>query len=78
MAREGKIPSVKIEPGRNNKIIIRISYNQDLSVHFLRHSFATYFLESEVNLRYIQEFPGHESLKTIKVYTHVSKKIFLR
>ena len=78
MAGEGKIPGVKIEPGRNNKIIIRIPYNQDVSVHSLRHSFATYFLESEVNLRYIQEFPGHKSLKTIKVYTHVSKKIFLR
>ena len=30
MAQEGKIPAVKIEPGRNNKIIIRIPYNQDL------------------------------------------------
>ena len=30
MPREGKIPAVKIEPGRNNKIIIRIPYNQDL------------------------------------------------
>ena len=30
MAGEGKIPGVKIEPGRNNKIIIRIPYNQDL------------------------------------------------
>jgi len=30
MAREGKIPSVKIEFGKNNKIIIKIPYNQDL------------------------------------------------
>ncbi|MCD6448902.1 MAG: tyrosine-type recombinase/integrase, partial [Thermotogaceae bacterium] len=30
MAREGKIPAVKIEPGRNNKIIFRIPYKQDL------------------------------------------------
>lgn len=30
MAREGKIPAVKIEPGRSNKIIIRIPYNQNL------------------------------------------------
>jgi len=65
---------VKIEPGRNNKIIIRIPYNQDVSVHFLRHSFATYFLESEVNLRYIQEFPGHKSLKTTEIYTYISTK----
>ncbi|MCL0028374.1 helix-turn-helix domain-containing protein [Peptococcaceae bacterium] len=30
MAREDKISAVKIELGRNNKIIIRIPYNQDL------------------------------------------------
>ncbi len=30
MAKEGKTPFVKIDPGRNNKIIIRIPYNQDL------------------------------------------------
>ena len=30
MAREDKISAVKIELGRNNKIIIRILYNQDL------------------------------------------------
>jgi len=30
MAREGKIPTVKIEFGKNDKIIIRIPYNQEL------------------------------------------------
>ena len=30
MAREGKIPAVKIELGRNNKVIIRLPYNQEL------------------------------------------------
>ena len=30
MAREGKIPTVKIEPERNDKIIIRIPYNREL------------------------------------------------
>ena len=30
MAREGKIPTVKIELGRNNKVIIRLPYDQEL------------------------------------------------
>ena len=30
MAREGKIPAVKIEIGENNKVIIRVPYNQEL------------------------------------------------
>ena len=30
MAQEGKIPTVKIEIGENNKVIIRVSYNQEL------------------------------------------------
>ena len=74
IAREGKIPTVKIEFGENNKIIIKIPYNQDVSVHSLRHSFATHFLKSGINLRYIQEFPGHKSSKTTEIYTHLSTK----
>jgi len=65
---------VKIEPGRNNKIIIRIQYNQGVSVHSLRYSFATHLLESEIDLRYIQKFLRHESLKTTEIYTYVSTK----
>ena len=30
MAREGKIPAVKIEFGKNDKVIIRVPYNQEL------------------------------------------------
>jgi len=30
MAREGKIPTVKIKPGKNNKLVVRVPYNQDL------------------------------------------------
>ena len=48
--------------------------------HTIRHSFATRRLDKEVDIRYIAELMGHESLDTTKMYTHFSnpklKKIY--
>lgn len=46
--------------------------NKRISFHTLRHCFATHLLEQGVNIRMIQEFMGHNSIKTTSLYIHLA------
>lgn len=54
------------------RVVLQLGFKKRVSLHTLRHSYATHLLEAGVNLRLIQQYLGHRSLKTTTVYLHLT------
>lgn len=73
LSRTGR-PMSRIEIWRlTKKYAIRAGMPKNMTVHTLRHCFATHLLSGGADLRSVQEMLGHVDIATTQIYTHVDQ-----
>jgi len=61
-----------------DKAVCVAGITKKISIHGLRHTFATHLLENGTDIRYIQELLGHTNVRTTERYTYVAKRNILK
>jgi integrase/recombinase XerD len=54
--------------------LVKVGIKKPVTLHWLRHSYATHLLDKGTDIRFIQELLGHNSTRTTQIYTHVSNR----
>ena len=64
--------SIRCRQAAIDNAVGRAGIAKHVSIHSLRHPFATHAPEQGTDLRFIQALPGHSSVKTTEIHTDVS------
>ena len=58
--------------GALRRVLKQLKIKKRITIHTLRHSYATHLLEAGVNIRRIQQYLGHSSLSSTMIYLHLT------